>query len=67
MRGAGHAQSGLGVGPPSGQDCLLLPNWKARNVLELAPKYWTETAARADVRKRLESDPLRAVSARAPP
>lgn len=31
----------------------LLPSWPKQRVLELAPKYWPQTAARLDVQERL--------------
>jgi hypothetical protein len=46
----------------------LLPRWPVQRVLDLAPAYWSKTAAREDVqrtlaanvlRRRPNSDPLR--------
>jgi transposase len=42
----------------------LLPGWKRPRVLELAPAYFAETAARPEVRAQLDAHPLRAITLR---
>lgn len=40
----------------------LLPDWPRHGVLELAPAYWTETAARPGVQELLAADPYREIT-----
>jgi transposase len=42
----------------------LLPGWKRARVLDLAPAYFAETAARPEVREQLDAHPLRAITLR---
>ena len=37
----------------------LLPEWPVHRVLELAPAYWEQTAAREHVQARLAANPFR--------
>jgi transposase len=40
----------------------LLPRWPVHRVLQLAPAYWTKTAAREDVKALLDANPYRALT-----